>query len=457
MNTLLRSLGFIWVLTAVAFAQPQPIPEVGLCQLREHASEFDHKVVTVRGTASLAFEDFTLYDPQCKDSKATTVWLTFGGDVSDVAVYCCGDHSREPGHDLRVDGQPVPLLKDAQYEQFYKLLRASRNRMPNGELCTSDCHFYRVTVTLTGLFLAEKNTKTEHTGYGHLGCCSLLIVEKVSDVTAEKTAVPLGTFDCESSVWKASSKDLPELDSYVRCASNCDARTEALIKRVAAHWNDSPVIANGNMNGTLRDATGPHPVDRLNWISDDLLTGYAMLAEETTPPELSVTRQACRQTGSTPASKLAISCDDYVTAGPPWSSEQKQKFNELIEKSNFAVTEKMVADSAEKLSSQGEQSWRTKPLSAAANAILAREIGRWKIAADPNLRADKCTGPESLPDNTYENASCSWYSPDGTQEFSVDFLRKKDLALSAGSPWLLTNAHARICRFDPSLTAAIIP
>ncbi len=67
-----------------AFGQAQPVQEVSLCQLRQNAREFDHKLVKVRGTVDFEFEDFTLYDPQCKDAKATPVWLTFGGDVSDM-------------------------------------------------------------------------------------------------------------------------------------------------------------------------------------------------------------------------------------------------------------------------------------------------------------------------------------------------------------------------------------
>src|SRR6185437_3487200 len=142
MRGALSLLAFVIICRPALFAAVQPGQDVNLCELRQHAADFDHKLVRVRGTADLAFESFVFYNPACKETKSTSVWLTFGGDVSDIAVYCCGDHSREPGHSIQIDGQPVSMLKDTAFERFYKLLRASRNRMPNGEPCASDCRFY---------------------------------------------------------------------------------------------------------------------------------------------------------------------------------------------------------------------------------------------------------------------------------------------------------------------------
>ncbi|HEX6803829.1 MAG TPA: hypothetical protein VF133_09140 [Terriglobales bacterium] len=336
---------------SILFAQPKPVHDITVCELRLHAGEFDHETVRVRGTADLEFEIFALYDPQCKDTKATDVWLTFGGDVSDIATYCCGDHSRRPGHVLELDGKPVPLRKDGAFEQFYKLVRASRNRTPTGAPCASDCHFYRVTATLTGVFLAEKNTEKEHLGYGHLGCCSLLIIEQVVGVSAERTAVPLSG-----------------------------------------------------------------------------------------------------------AQNEPISCDEYATASPQRPGQQRQ-FEELLNQNKFVLAEKMTADSAEQLSRRGDQAWRSKPLAMAAHAILIRELQHWALVADPKLRLDKCTEPASLDEQRYDYASCSWYSGDGMQDFSVNFMRKKKnspSATSSRSPWLLTSANARVCHVDAALATANI-
>jgi hypothetical protein len=232
MKPLLTVVTFISLFALPGLAESQTIQEISLCQLKQNAPEFDHKVVRVRGTASFGFEDFTLYDPHCTDHKGTAIWLTFGGDVSDIAIYCCGDHSREPGRNIRIEGESVSLLKDPAFDQFYKLLRASRNHMPNGERCTGDCHFYSVTATLTGLFLA--NTKGAFAGYGHLGCCSLLVIERVTDVSAEQNAVPLGMFSCAKTEWDPPAEELPELNKYLECASESDEQ-----KQVATQSQES--------------------------------------------------------------------------------------------------------------------------------------------------------------------------------------------------------------------------
>lgn len=452
MRGALTLLAFAVVCSPRAFAAAQPVQDVSLCELRQHAADFDHKLVRVHGTTGLAFESFTLYGPDCKDTKSTSVWLTFGGDVSDIAVYCCGDHSREPGQSFQIDGQAVPMLKDAAFEQFYRLLRASRNRMPDGEPCTGDCHFYKVSATLTGVFLAEKDTANEHVGYGHLGCCSLLVIKRVEEVAAERTMVPVGAFGCEKSEWEASSEEVPELDAYLQCHSNCTGPEESLVRGVAHHWHDFVVFSNGSTNGSYSDHTGPHPIEHLNWLAGNMLIGYTILAEENNPAKLFVTRQVCHPAGKNESLSEAISCDEYVTARP-WNRERKQRFDKLIGESKYGIAEDMVAHSAEQLSSQGDQSWRKQSLPDAAHVLLLRQLDHWGVEPDSNLRTTRCADPQSFPDSHYLYAGCSWYSPDGMQEFSVDMMRTDPLGSSA-SPWLFKGANGRVCHSDPSLTTA---
>ena len=454
MRGALALLAFAIIWRPPVFAAAQTVQDVSLCELRQHGADFDHKLVRVRGTADLAFESFVLYNPECKKTNSTPVWLTFGGDVSDIAVYCCGDHSRRPGHNIQIDGQPVSMLKDAAFEQFYKLARASRNRMPDGEPCASDCHFYKVSATLTGLFLAEKNTANEHVGYGHLGCCGLLVIERVEEVAAEQTSVPVGAFGCEKSEWKATAKEVPELDAYLQCFSNCNKQTESLIRRVAAHWSDSLAFSSGRTNGSYSDHTGPQPVEHLNWMSDDMLTRYAILAEEADPAQLSVTRQVCHPTGAKEPLKHPISCDDYVTP-PSQNRKRKQTFDKLVSESKYGLAEDMIAHSAEQLSSQGDQSWQKQSLPDAARVLLRRQLEHWELEPDSNLSAAGCAAPQSLPDGHYLYARCSWYSPDGMKEFSVDMMRRKTASLSSSrSPWLFKGADGRVCHSDPRLTTA---
>src|SRR6185437_5665928 len=306
-------------------------------------------------------------------------------------------------------------------EQFYKLLRASRNRMPDGEPCASDCRFYKVSATLTGLFLAEKTTGKEHVGYGHLGCCSLLVIERVEEVAAERTTVPVGAFDCEKSEWKTSSKEVPELDGYLQCYSNCTGPEESLLGSIAAHWHDSIAFSPGSTDGSYSDHTGPRPVEHLNWLADNMLTRYAILAEKDNPAKLSVTRQVCHPAIKSEPLSQFISCDEYLTARP-WNGERKQRFDKLVSENKYGIAEDMIAHSAEHLSSQGDQSWRKQSLPDAAHVLLLRQVERWEVEPDSNLKTAGCSDPQSNPDGHYLYTSCSWYSPDGMQEFTVDMM-----------------------------------
>jgi hypothetical protein len=444
MRVALAVLAWTFLVSGACFAESQSVQEVSLCRLRQHSSEFDHKLVRVRGTASLGFENFTLYDQQCNDSTSTSVWLTFGGDVSDIAIYCCGNHSREPGHNIKIEGESVSLLKDAAFDQFYKLLRASRNRMPNGDTCSSDCHFYRVSATLTGLFLANK--QGTFAGYGHFGCCSLLVIRQVSMVSAQQNAVPLGTFNCAQTHWNPPPEELPELDNYLECASSCDQQKQAAITRVAAHWND--IVSRGDFSGTY---SSPGAEFHLGWISEDWLTSYTVAGERGKPPKFTVTREACMLERNTLTGKDPISCAEYASSSR-WGQKRQLEFERLIEKGDYSLAEKMMADSAEQVSSKGDQSWRNKTLQEAAQSVRVRETSRWRIAVDSDLRADKCTD-FGLDQQQYSYMTCSWYSRDGMQEFSVNLMQRKAVPKS---PWLLKSASARVCHADASLATAII-
>ncbi len=176
---------FEYFLTAIVlclFAQSisaQVVPEeVSFCQLAKSPEEFDGKTIRVRGTLSVNFEDFTLYARDCKTNQ--WIWLTFGGDVPGIVVSMANDNFRKPGKDLEVNGVSYGIKKDENFRRLYALIAARRGEKPA----------YTVTATLTGAFLAGQETKagdgktTSFSGYGHLGCCSLLVITQVSDVSS---------------------------------------------------------------------------------------------------------------------------------------------------------------------------------------------------------------------------------------------------------------------------------
>lgn len=149
--------------------------DVAACDLARDPRAFDKKRISVRGTFSVNFEDFSLGIGNCDTRQA--IWLAFGGDVPGIVISTVNDNTRKSGVDLQVNGVSYGIQIDENFRRLYALIAAVHVDEPE----------YKVTATLTGTFFAGKERKladgrTNFGGYGHLGCCSLLIITKVSDV-----------------------------------------------------------------------------------------------------------------------------------------------------------------------------------------------------------------------------------------------------------------------------------
>lgn len=154
----------------------QPPRSVTLCQLAKDPAAYNHALVRISGTASQGFEDFTLHDPNCQPpiSDNFSVWLAYGGKLKSGTVYCCPGEGekRQRTQPAEIEGIGVPLVNDAPLHRFMSALR----RKP-----------HTARATLIGVFFAGQRQQpgAEPTlpGYGHLGCCSLLVIEKVESVS----------------------------------------------------------------------------------------------------------------------------------------------------------------------------------------------------------------------------------------------------------------------------------
>src|SRR5262249_12662089 len=205
----------ITLLLCCASVHAESAAQITPCELIRNPGAYDRAVVTVRAAVKIGFED-SLLIANCGKSDRTSVWVTFGGDVEAPIVFCCGDHSRKPGSVVTVDDQEVGLQKDAEFEKYFRLLTSVLKETPSGIPCFYDCYQYRVTATLTGRFFAGEKTKTDdgndlYYGYGHIGCCSLFVIQKVEDVKAEPTGIPIGDhFECSH-----QSSSLPMIRSNI--------------------------------------------------------------------------------------------------------------------------------------------------------------------------------------------------------------------------------------------------
>ena len=268
-------LGVAVVLVALrGWAQPgRPSatpPSVTFCDLVSNPQAFDAQWIQVRGEVSLAFEDFSLRETGCDKPLTKNMWLMYGGDEETPTTYCCGDHRRPKGKDIVVRGQAVPLIRNTQMEDFIAKVRARRARRVNGEPCdTSACNLYRVSATITGLFLAAPNNpRNPLGGFGHMGCCHLLVIHRVSEVNAERTPVPddEGIFTCSKQSWQAK---FPEFEASLR--DMLVTNRKFLAQQMRQHGDADLVEVMQNSISKYSGING-----KLAWSSPDLLTTYTV-------------------------------------------------------------------------------------------------------------------------------------------------------------------------------------
>lgn len=175
-RALIRFIAFVPLFFAASSVWAQETPQdVSICDLAKHPKPFDGKMIRVRGSLNVNFEDFTLSVEGCDSQQA--IWMAFGGDTPGVVTSMVNDNFRKPGEDVKVNGVSYGIKKDESFRRLYALIAATRGDKPE----------FRVTATLTGAFFAGEeikppNGQSTFRGYGHMGCCALLLITQVSDV-----------------------------------------------------------------------------------------------------------------------------------------------------------------------------------------------------------------------------------------------------------------------------------
>ena len=145
---------------------------VTYCELAKDPAAYNHELLRLTAFVTHGFENFSLTQPNCIDSlKHFAIWIMYGGKAHSDTVYCCpgeggGETRSEP---LLVEGIQIPLISDKVFQQFTDLLKKERDTT--------------VRITVVGRFFAgEKqaaNGSTSWRGFGHLGCCSLFVIQRV--------------------------------------------------------------------------------------------------------------------------------------------------------------------------------------------------------------------------------------------------------------------------------------
>jgi hypothetical protein len=142
------------------------------CEIAKDPKVYNHEFVRLSAFLTHGFEDFGLAEPNCPAPPVHfSIWVMYGGKAESNTAYCCpgetgGEQRSEP---LVVEGIKTPLESDAMFQQFTDLLKRERDTT--------------VRVTVVGRFFSGKklaiNGSTYWRGFGHLGCCSLFVIQRV--------------------------------------------------------------------------------------------------------------------------------------------------------------------------------------------------------------------------------------------------------------------------------------
>lgn len=166
---------FVLLVCGVTSARCEEPTKVTLCQLKHDPPAYNHKMVEVTGFVSHASEDFSLFDPDCPTWPG--IWLEYGGTMNSGTVRCCRETpNRQRAQPLTVEDIPIPLLINQQFDDFDRAIQPPFRSPQNSAVEHA---------TLVGRFFAGELIKyptgSEWSGYGHMGCCTLLAVQEIKD------------------------------------------------------------------------------------------------------------------------------------------------------------------------------------------------------------------------------------------------------------------------------------
>ncbi len=191
--------------------------QVSPCQLSENRLLYNQRQVQVTGFMTRGFEDSSLFDVGCQSWPS--IWVEYGGTAKSPEVF---------------ERVPIRLTRDARFQEFDNLLKRPPHTV--------------VRATVVGRFFAGKREDTPRgirwSGYGHMGCCSLFVIERVVAVEPQtSTELDYSFFVDQPNITAAGCgytflTDTLSFDPYVKAQRKADeGQTEWMFtdpERVAA-------------------------------------------------------------------------------------------------------------------------------------------------------------------------------------------------------------------------------
>ena len=236
------------------------VRDVGVCELLNNPKAFNGQLVRFRGRLAFEFEGDTVDDNDCGVPLwHPGIWWIYGGDYL------------PPRQIKKIAPQLSAILRDSSFQTFEERAHLRRAELPDRQPCEfrKECNYYDVVATFTGKFFAkELSQQAGPRGYGHMSCCHLIVIDKISEVAFQRTPVPRDdqVFSCTSITWQSDYPATP--------VSSIDER----VNRNRQFMMDQ---ARSRGDGLLADKMQNSPpwhfvglMGSLVWSSPDLLTTY---------------------------------------------------------------------------------------------------------------------------------------------------------------------------------------
>ncbi len=417
-------------------AQAQSPVAVSPCELAANAAKYHKRVVQVRGFISVAFENFTLATNDCGAGERW-IWLSYAGDEPTPTMSTVNDQARKSGSAPILDGKRLELRRDASLDLLKKRLTAERLGMPGGKGCYDrECYLYDVKATITGTFLAAPERKLG--GYGHLGCCHLLIIQAVDDVDPKRTNVPAGgQFDCKK---ESRTVDATIAQSFNRrsCKDRKDLQVAVReqLTKVAAQWGDTIDPQEGTIDGYF--------LGEPTWHSKDLRKSYSLRLHYKDLPK--------NRTEITGAEITRALCD---VIHPPYPQDVPIDCRNLW--SEFPVS-KAEAQAIQKKTDAEQEKWRLQTADNASKTALEEAARRWNTELAPDITFRGCGKLMEVERDQF--VWCTWADSNAMQALTVQLTRFGYLRRSGKwetVPWIVTRGDGISCRVDDSTTAQTRP
>lgn len=272
------------IASAVAFGQDEKPLIVSICELQGHPNAYNHKLVQIQGTVSHEFEDFSIHDDRCPDIR-NGPWLMYGGDAPDDVTYCCNGTGNK--NRVEIEGIEVLLKKDQALKRFRRLLNSYRiDKKAKVRYLQTDPTF-SVTATLIGRFFAGKNPSKAGfgRGFGHLGCCTLLVIERVLSIDQVVSNLKPGELNCYTHGWHEkrgadslalAQKEIAKSGEKWRMKDPRRVATEALSRYL--NGSSTPLVFKGckTKHLTYRDKKYDQYLADCNWTSNASSDSYSV-------------------------------------------------------------------------------------------------------------------------------------------------------------------------------------